>query len=65
MAGAIKNLSIVVFALILSPTCPKAKFRKKNLFIQANSFIIFTSPNPVLLASGKWVCAKTACIAAL
>ena len=32
-----------------SPTCPKAK---KFLFIQTNSFIIFTSPNPVLLVPG-------------
>jgi hypothetical protein len=33
-----------VFAVIFSPTCPKAKFRKKILFIQTNSFIIFTCP---------------------
>jgi len=35
-----------------SPTCPKAKIQKKFLFIQTNSFIIFTCPNPVLLVSG-------------
>jgi hypothetical protein len=28
------------------------------MFIQTNSFIIFTCPNPVL-ASGKWVSMKT------
>jgi hypothetical protein len=35
-----------------SPTCLKAKFTKKKLFIQTNSFIIFTCPNPVLLVPG-------------
>ena len=35
-----------------SPTCPKGKFRKKNLFIQTNSSIIFTFLNPVLLVPG-------------
>jgi len=30
----------------------KKKFRKKIIFIQANSFIIFTCPNPVLLVLG-------------
>ena len=34
------------------PICTKAKFRKKVLFIQTNSFIIFTSPIPVLLVTG-------------
>ena len=44
-----------------SPTCPKVKLRKKFLFIQTNSFIIFTCPNPVWLvqASGMWVSIKT------
>ena len=37
-----------------SPTCPKAKFRKIFLFIQANSFIIFTCLIPVLLVPGFW-----------
>ena len=32
-----------------SPTSPKAKFRKKNQFIQTNSFRIFICPIPVLL----------------
>ena len=36
---------------VFPPTCPKAKL-KINLFIQTNSFIIFTCPNPVLLVSG-------------
>ena len=44
--------SFVVFAFLFSPTCPKAKFRKKNIFIQTNSFIIFACPNPVLLVKG-------------
>jgi hypothetical protein len=30
-------------------TCPEAKFRRKKKNIQANSLIIFTCPNPVLL----------------
>jgi hypothetical protein len=30
-----------------SPICPKGKFRRKIIFIQKNSFIIFTFPNPV------------------
>jgi hypothetical protein len=33
-----------------SPTCPEEE--EKNLFIQANSFIIFTCLNPVLLVLG-------------
>jgi len=33
-------------------TCLKAKFRKNCLFIQTNSYIIFTCPNPVLLVPG-------------
>jgi len=37
---------ISVFALIF------AKFRKKNLFIQTNSFITFTCPKPILLVPG-------------
>jgi hypothetical protein len=41
---------ISVFALIFSTTCRKAKFRKKYLFIQTNSFITFTCPR--LQASG-------------
>ena len=36
------------FCLIFfSSTCAKAKFRKKIIFIQTNSFITFTCPIPV------------------
>ena len=58
----IKLRNIFSLCLNFSSTHMKAKFRKKNLFIPTNSFIIFTCPNPVLLvpASGKWVNAKTA-----
>ena len=43
---------ISVFALIFSTTYRKAKFRKKYLFIQTNSFITFTCPKPILLVPG-------------
>jgi len=41
-----------VFVLIFSPTCLKAKFRRKMISIHTNSFIIITCPNPVLLVPG-------------
>jgi hypothetical protein len=41
-----------VFALMFSPTCQKAKFKRKIISIHTNSFIIITCPNPVLLVSG-------------
>ena len=50
-----------VFALILFTYLPESQIYKKFLFIQTNSFIIFTCLNPVLLfwASGKWASTKT------
>ena len=41
-----------VFVLICSPTCLKAKFRRKIISIHANSFIMITCSNTVLLVSG-------------
>jgi hypothetical protein len=41
-----------VFALMFSPTCQKAKFKRKIISIHTNSFIIITCPSPVLLFSG-------------
>ena len=41
-----------VFALLFSPTCQKAKFKRKIISIHTNSFIIITCPNPVLLVPG-------------
>ena len=41
-----------VFALMCSPTCQKAKFKRKIISIHTNSFIIITCPNPVLLVLG-------------
>ena len=43
-----------VFALIYFTYLPKSQILEKNLFIQTNSFIIFTCPNPVLLVPGFW-----------
>jgi hypothetical protein len=37
---------------IFSTTCPKAKFRKKIIFIQTNSFTTFICLNWVLLVTG-------------
>jgi hypothetical protein len=44
--------TVAVFALIFSPTCPKAKYRNFFYLFKTNSFIIFTGPNPVLLVPG-------------
>ena len=55
-------ITFLVFAIIFHLLARKPNLEKKIIFILANSFIIFTCPNPVLLvpASGKWVNAKTA-----
>jgi hypothetical protein len=48
-------LMVAVFALIF--LVRKPNLEKKIQFIQTNSFIIFTYPNPVLLVpSAKTVC---------
>jgi hypothetical protein len=41
-----------VLALFFSPTCQKAKFKRKMISIHTNSFIIITCPIPVLLVPG-------------
>ena len=41
-----------VFALIFFTYLPENQIQKNCLFIQTNSFIIFTGPNPVLLVPG-------------
>jgi hypothetical protein len=40
---------ISLYIKVFSPSCQKAKFRKKIIFIQTNSFIIYTCLNLVLL----------------
>ena len=47
--------------LFFPSTCPKAKLRKKNLFIQTNSFKILLVRIQFYLSldSGKWVSTKT------
>ena len=39
----------IVFALIVFTCLPENQIQKKKLLIQTNSFMIFTSPNPVSL----------------
>ena len=48
---------ITVYGLIFSTYLPESQIMKKFLFIQTNSFIIFTCPIQFYLswASGKWV----------
>jgi hypothetical protein len=48
------------FVDLLCAYLPESQIWKIFLFIQTNSFIIFTCPNPVLLvrALGKWVSAR-------
>jgi hypothetical protein len=43
---------------LVSPTFPKAKFRKKILFIQTNSFIIFTCPVFIMAVSNLFISDK-------
>ena len=44
----------VVFQICFGSIKMMGMHRKKIIFIQTNSFIIFTYPNPVLLALGFW-----------
>jgi hypothetical protein len=43
------ELSIPAFAFIFFTYLPESQIYKKFLFIQTDSFTIFTCPNPVLL----------------
>ena len=56
------QISEPLFALIFFTYLPESQIQKKFLFIQTNSFIIFTCPNPVLLvlAQTKWISTKSA-----
>jgi hypothetical protein len=45
--------SLAVFALIFFTYLAESQIKNKFLFIQTNSFIIFTCPNPVLFVLGQ------------
>ena len=50
--GSSDNVCKAVFILIFFTYLPESQILTKILFIQANSFIIFTCLNPVLLVPG-------------